>query len=515
MTKDKGNHWFRGAVLRPHFLPVTRIHLRVEVSAVREVLDWLNTHVLWGPPMVVALLTVGVFLTAVTKGMLFRRFGVLVRYTVGSLFRRKGRNPAARGAISPFQAVCTALAATVGTGNIVGVGLAIAVGGPGALFWLWVSALVGMVLKYAEVTLAVAYRTVGDDGQVVGGPMYYIEKGLGRKGMARLFAFFGWLASFGIGAGVQANALAGSLRDGFGLRADAVGVVTALLAGLVIIGGIRRIAAATRVLVPFMSLFYMVGAAVVLVRHGAAISSAFAQVFEGAFHGTAAVGGFAGASVGYACRIGMARGVFTHEGGMGSAPIAHASAATDHPARQGLWGAFEVFFDSVIMCTVTGLVILTTDSWQAFPMPQGAALCAAAFSKGFFGGGYVVYVGMVLFAFATIIAWFYYGERCAEYLSSRRQWLKTLYPFVYVLVVFGGCVAQLDAVWAAADLFNGLMALPNLAALVALSSVVGRLSKDFFRHPHHLRKDGEDFTPLLVFGRRKKSLPEEKKSCII
>ena len=397
--------------------------------------------------------------------------------------------------------MCTALAATVGTGNIVGVGLAVSVGGPGALFWLWVSALMGMVLKYAEVTLAVAYRTV-ENGRVVGGPMYYIEKGLGRKGLAQLFALFGWLASFGIGAAVQANALAGSLRDGFGLRTDAVGVVTALLAGLVIIGGIRRIAAAAQVLVPFMSLFYILGAAVVLVRYSTAIPAAFGEIFKGAFRGTAAVGGFAGASVGYACRIGMARGVFTHEGGMGSAPIAHASADTDHPARQGLWGAFEVFFDSIVMCTVTGLVLLVTDTWKVFPLPQGAALCAAAFAKGFLGGDYVVYGGMVLFAFATIVAWYYYGERCAAYLCRGRR-LQGLYPFVYVPVVFGGCVAGLDTVWAAADLFNGLMILPNLVALVALSPVVGRLSADLFQAPHRLRLRNEDFTPFLVFRRRK------------
>ena len=305
----------------------------------------LNDNVIWGIPMVVLMIGTGLFLLIVTKGVIFRHFGIVMRYTTKTLFQKKDKSQQHEGDISPFQAVCTALAATVGTGNIVGVALAIATGGPGAMFWLWLSALVGMVIKYCEVTLSVAYRTTNEKGELMGGPMYYITRGLGLKWLAVLFALFGFIASFGIGASGPAHSLATGVNSSFGIPLWAIGIVVALLAALVVIGGITRIASVTEILVPFMAIFYIVGAIVVLILNAGEIPAAFASIFHDAFTGTAATGGFLGATVMYACRIGMARGVFTHEAGMGSAPIAHATAANDHPARQGLWGSFEVFFD--------------------------------------------------------------------------------------------------------------------------------------------------------------------------
>lgn len=463
----------------------------------------LNTNVLWGVPMVVLMLGTGVFLLVVTRGAVFTRFNVVMRYTTKTLFQRRDPSEAGEGTISPFQAVCTALAATLGTGNIVGVALAVVTGGPGSIFWLWLSALAGMVIKFCEVTLSVAYRTRNERGEIVGGPMYYISRGLGKTWLAMLFAAFGFLASFGIGASVQANSLAGSVNATFGVPLPVIGLVVALLAGLVLIGGITRIAQITEKLVPFAAIFYLLGAAAVLVVNAGEIPAAIAQIFRDAFTGTAATGGFLGATVMYACRVGMSRGVFTHEAGMGSAPIAHASADTDHPARQGLWGTFEVFFDSIVMCTVTGLVILTSGLWHADPMMSEGAMSSAAFGQSIPGGQYVVTVGLMLFAFATLIAWYYYGEKCVEYLFRRAsragRVARRVYQVAYVAMVFAGCVTNLDVVWEFADCFNGLMAIPNLIALIALSPVIRRLAADFFRDPDRRRPRDADYGEMLVF----------------
>ncbi len=463
-----------------------------------QIIEALNTNIIWGLPMVVLMIGTGIFLTLLTKGVIFRKFGTLMRYTLVTLFQKKDKKELEEGAITPFQAVCTALAATVGTGNIVGVALAIATGGPGAIFWLWISAALGMVIKYCEVSLSVAYRTTNEKGEIVGGPMYYITQGLGLKWLAVLFAAFGSIAAFGIGAMVQSNSLATSIHVSFGAPTWAIGLVVAVLAGLVVIGGIRRIAGVAEILVPFMALFYIVGAIVVLIINAAAIPEAFGLIFRDAFTGTAATGGFLGATVMYACRIGMARGVFTHEAGMGSAPIAHASAANDHPARQGLWGAFEVFFDSIVMCTITALVILTSGLWHADPMMNESAMSQAAFGQAFTGGQYIVTIGLLLFAFATAIAWYYYGEKCVEYLCKGKLLVIRIYQLIYVVLIFVGCIASLDVVWEFADLFNGLMAIPNLIALIALSPVIRRLSNDLFADPHRIRPKGERFDHLLT-----------------
>ncbi len=461
-----------------------------------ELIHELNNKILWGLPMVALMLGTGIFLTILTGGAIFRKFGIVLRYTLGSLLRRRGKDAQA-GAITPFQAVCTALAATVGTGNIVGVALAIATGGPGAIFWLWISALVGMVIKYCEVTLSVAYRTTNHRGELVGGPMYYISAGLGKKWLAVLFATFGFAASFGIGASVQSNSLATGIYTTFGLSTRVIGLAAAILGALVIIGGIRRIARVTEVLVPFMALFYILGAIAVLICNAAAIPEALRSIFTTAFTGTAATGGFLGASMLYACRIGIARGVFTHEAGMGSAPIAHASADTDHPARQGLWGAFEVFFDSIVMCTITALVILTSGLWKADPQLNEGAMSSAAFGQALPGGQYIVTIGLALFAFATIIAWYYYGEKCLEFLIRDRRYLLRLYQIGYIAFIYIGCISSLDAVWEFADLCNGLMAVPNLLSLICLGPVLRRLTRDLFQDPHRLRPANGDFRRML------------------
>ena len=467
------------------------------MEAILNVIGYLNDNIVWGLPMVILMLGTGIFLTVLTKGVIFTKFHIVMRYTTKTLFRKVDKSKLEEGAITPFQAVCTALAATVGTGNIVGVALAIATGGPGAVFWLWISALVGMVIKYCEVTVSMAYRTTNEKGELVGGPMYYITRGMGKKWLAILFALLGGLASLGIGASVQANALAGGVNATFGVPTWTVGIVVAALGALIFIGGIKRIANVTEFLVPFMSILYIVGALIVLVINIDQIPTAFGLIIKNTFTGTAAMGGFLGASVMYACRIGMARGVFTHEAGMGSAPIAHASADNDHPARQGLWGAFEVFFDSIVMCTVTALVILTSGLWfDPALVGDTRAMSATAFENAFTGGQYIVTVGICLFAFATIVAWYYYGEKCVEYLSKGSKLVKLGYQIIYTAMVYVGCVASLDAVWEFADLFNGLMAIPNLIALIVLAPAIKRLSDDFFHDPDAQRPKNTDFSHL-------------------
>ncbi len=455
--------------------------------------ETLNQYIIWGLPMMVLMIGTGLFFTIITKGVIFRHFGTVLCYTLCTLFQKREIDGQKQGSITPFQAVCTALAATVGTGNIIGVALAIATGGPGALFWLWISALLGMVLKYCEVTLSVAYRTTNEKGQIVGGPMYYISYGLNKKWLALLFAFFGSAASFGIGASVQANSLTVSVNHFLQLPTWCLGLIVGTLAALILIGGIKRIALVTERLVPFMAIFYISGALLVLIINASRIPTAILAIFQDAFTGSAATGGFLGSTAMYTCRIGMSRGVFTHEAGMGSAPIAHASANTDHPARQGLWGAFEVFFDSIVMCTITGLVILTSGVWCTTPLPTEGTMSFLAFGQAFMGGEYIVTIGLTLFAFATIISWYYYGEKCVEFLFQRKQTAIQLYQLTYIIMIFIGCVTDLSTVWTFADLFNGLMAIPNLIALIALSPTIKRLSADFFQNPHYIRPKGTNF----------------------
>lgn len=464
-----------------------------------NVVVWLNDNIVWGIPMLVLMLGTGLFLTIRTRGIIFTRFGTVMGNTLKTIFKKQTNTE--EGTITPFQAVCTALAATVGTGNIVGIAVAISVGGPGAIFWMWFSAVLGMVTKYCEVTLAVAYREKNAQGEYVGGPMYYISKGLGWTKMAVIFCILAVLASFGVGNMVQANAVSGGLKSALNVPTYVTGFILALLVGLVIIGGIKRISSVAEKLVPFMAVMYIVAAIIVLIININKIPAALLMIVSDAFTGTAAVGGFIGSTMLYAARIGVSRGVFTNEAGLGSAPIAHASANTDHPSRQGCWGSFEVFFDTIIMCTITALVILTSGLWTDKSM-DGAQMSLTAFGNAIVGGQYIVSIGIVLFAFATIIAWYYYAEKALEYIAGRKA--ITIYRIVFVILVFLGSVATIDMVWELADFFNGLMAIPNLLALIALSSCIGKLTNDFFKNPKMIRPKNTSFNSFLIFKNKVK-----------
>ena len=439
-----------------------------------ELIKSLNSNIFWGTPMLTLMLTLGIYLTAATRGRLFLKFGNVLKCSISAMFG-KGEN---ENAVSPFAAVSTALAATVGTGNIVGVALAIRTGGPGAVFWMWVSAFFGMAIKYTEVALAVNYRVKNESGGFSGGPMYYMANGLGFRQLAAAFSFFGFLSSFGIGNMVQANSLSAGAQALFGLSKPICGIILSILCAAVLIGGIKRISSVAEILVPFMAFFYMLCAALVLFINRAALPRAFSDIIECAFSPASAAGGFLGASVSYSMRIGVSRGLFTNEAGLGSAPIAHAAAETNHPARQGCLGIFEVFFDTIVMCTVTALVILTSGVWQAPQSADGGLLAHAAFSAAIPLGGEIVSLGLILFAFASIIAWYYYGEKCFEFIFGKKN--ISVYRIFYVGACFFGCVLRSGAVWEAADALNALMALPNLVSLFFFFGKIREITDDFF-----------------------------------
>lgn len=432
----------------------------------------INSFV-WGPPMLLLLVGTGVYLTIRTNFFSIFKLGYVLRNTLLKIF---SKDQAGEGEITPFQAVATALAATVGTGNIAGVATAIALGGPGAVFWMWVSAIFGMTTKFGEVVLSIKYREKTDDGRFVGGPMYYIANGLNMKWLATVFAVFGALAAFGIGNMVQSNSVAASLQESFNVPPLATGLVLAVLTALVILGGIKRIGSVTEKLVPGMASIYILGAIFIIIMNGSHIPEAFSLIFASAFTKTAAVGGFAGSTLAMAVRFGVARGVFSNEAGLGSAPIAHAASTTDHPVRQGLWGVFEVFMDTIVICTLTALAILVSGLWSSGS--TGAALTTQAFDEAIVGGGYIVSIGIMLFAFSTILGWSYYGERCAEYLFGKKAIVP--YRIIWIPFVVIGAIGGLEFIWALADTMNGLMAIPNLIGVLMLSGTIIKLTKEFF-----------------------------------
>jgi len=443
------------------------------MDALTEFLGSISGFV-WGPVMLALLLGTGVYLTAGLRGMPIRRLG----YGFRQLFRGRHAGDQDRGDITPFQALATALSATIGTGNIAGVATAIALGGPGAIFWMWLTALVGMATKYAEAVLAVRYREVDERGRYVGGPMYYIKNGMGAKWkwLGAAFALFAMIAAFGIGNTVQANSVADVLETNLAIPAWLTGVVLAALVFVVIIGGIRRIAHLAEYLVPTMAILYVAVALLIILMNVTAVPAALAQIVSDAFTGTAATGGFAGAAVWAAIRFGVARGIFSNEAGLGSAPIAHAAARTNDPVRQGTIAMLGTFIDTIIICTMTALVIVLSGVWTTGE--SGAALTSAAFADGLGGGNWVVTVGLVLFAFTTIVAWSYYGERAAEYLFGVKVILP--YRFVWVAALFVGAIANLELIWLVADILNALMAIPNLIALIALSGTVFAITREYF-----------------------------------
>ena len=437
-----------------------------------ELHDRLNALV-WGAPLIIVLMGTGVFLTVWTGGVQFRRLGFAFREVLGKL--RSGRG---EGTVTPFQAVATALASTVGVGNIAGVATAIHLGGPGSLFWLVISGVFGMCTKFCEIVVAIHYRTEDRDGTMRGGAMYVLRDGLGLPWLGAIFALLTSLAAFGIGNMVQANSVADALRASYGVGVHVTGGVLMVLVALVVLGGIRRIVEVTQYLVPFMCIAYVIGASIILVLNAGEVPHAIALVFEGAFTGSAAVGGFAGATVMQALRLGIARGLFTNEAGLGSAPIVHAAAVTDHPVRQALYGIFEVFIDTFVVCVLTGLVLLTTGAWELGL--TGAALSAKGFELGLPGawGHTVVTIGVLLFAFSTLVGWSFYGETGLVYLFGAGAALP--YRIAWVIAVWFGATGSLQLVWRIADTLNGLMAIPNLVAVLGSAMLIRRLVREFF-----------------------------------
>ncbi len=433
--------------------------------------SWLNSLV-WGPLMLVLILGTGILLMIRLKAMPLTH----IRYGFRQLWA--GRAKTEEGDIPPFSALMTSLAATVGTGNIAGVATAIGIGGPGALFWMWCSALVGMATKYAEAVCAVHYREIDSAGRHVGGPMYYIKNGLGQRWvwLGIIFAICGTVAGFGIGNTVQANTVADALENTFAIDRHWSALGMMLLVGLVLIGGIRSIASVATKLVPLMAFSYLVFGLATLLLNIAEIPAAISLVIKSAFTHTAAEGGFAGASVALALQYGVARGVFSNEAGLGSAPIAHAAAATNSPVRQGTIAMLGTFIDTLVICSITGLAIVVTGEWSS--VEKGVAMSQAAFASALPFGDILVSVCLMIFAFTTILGWSYYGERCAQFLFGT----KSVYPFrvLWVLAIWVGANAGLAQVWLVADTLNGLMAIPNLIALLALSGVVVKLTKEYF-----------------------------------
>ena len=431
----------------------------------------------WGPYLLIPLLlATGFFLTLRLRGLQFTQ---LWHSLWLALVVRK--EPGGAGDISHFQALMTALAATVGTGNIVGVATAIALGGPGALFWMWMTGLVGMATKYSEALLSVRFRVPDGRGGQAGGPMYYLTNGIPGVGrvLGLAFALFASVAAFGIGNMVQSNSVADALQSAFGVPTWVSGLVMAVAAALVILGGIRSIGRFTGVFVPVMIAAYMLGCGTILVRYASEVPAAFGLIFSSAFSGTAATGGFVGAALAQAIRFGVARGIFSNESGLGSAGIAAAAAKTVEPARQALVSMTQTFIDTLVVCTFTGLAIIVTGVWNSGL--NGAPLTQAAFDTGLGSewGSLIVTVGLAMFAFSTILGWSYYGEKSVEFLFGYRS--VRPYRVVFIVAVFFGAVRSLDFVWSISDVMNGLMALPNLVGLLLLSGVIARETRDYLR----------------------------------
>ncbi|WP_435744660.1 alanine/glycine:cation symporter family protein [Microbacterium sp. PMB16] len=472
----------------------------MDLTTVQTFLETVSGFI-WGPFFLIPLLLgTGLYLTIRLGGLQFIRLGPALRL---GLITRK--DPGADGDISQFQALTTALAATVGTGNIVGVATAIGIGGPGALFWMWITGLLGMASKYSEGFLGVRFRTTDAAGEKSGGPQYYLERGIRGplgKVLGLSFAVFAVLACFGIGNMTQGNSIAQNLEASFAVPTWVTGIVLTVFAMVVLVGGIKSIGRVTAGLVPIMIIFYVLGALYILIANVGALPAAIGQIFSEAFTGTSAVGGFAGSAIIIAVQFGVARGIFSNESGMGSAAIAAAAAKTSHPVRQGLVSMTQTFIDTIIVVTCTGLVIISTGTWNEIDPATGeqlspALMTGAAFSHGLPGdwGHIIVTVGLVMFAGSTILGWSYYGERNIERLLGRRAVMP--FRIVFSLVVFVGCTVQLGVVWAFSDAMNGLMALPNLIGLLILSGLVARETKKYLENDPQLRADRDQIDAFM------------------
>ena len=452
---------------------------------------------IWGVPAMICIIGVGLLLSVRTRFIQVRKFGAALKNTIGKIF---DKTQAKDGSMSPFQAVCTALAGTVGTGNIAGVAGAIALGGPGAIFWMWCSAFLGMCTKFSEVTLAIHFREKNANGEYVGGPMYYIKNGLSKKWhfLAVLYALFGVLTVFGTGNATQVNTIVSSIHSALhnlhiidgtvDERANLIfGIFIAAFVAMVLLGGIQRIGQVSEKLVPFMAALYVILAIGVVILHISRVPAVFAMIFKSAFTPQAATGGIIG-SMFLSMKKGVSRGIFSNEAGLGTGSIAHACADTNNAVHQGMFGIFEVFMDTIVICTMTGLSIVITETWNTGL--EGVAITTAAFQKGLpfppVVASFSLMLCLVFFAFTTILGWDYYGERCLEYLFNRNKAAVTTYRWLYIICVFIGPYMTVAAVWNIADIFNALMAFPNLIALLALSGVVVKETKDFFkRHKNY------------------------------
>lgn len=441
-------------------------------ESILNLLSNIDSYV-WGLPLMLLLLGTGVFLTIRLRGI---QFTTLLHSLWLALIHRKDKTDA-EGDITHFQALMTALAATVGVGNIAGVATAIAAGGPGALFWMWITGLFGMATKYSEAVLAVKYREVDSKGNMAGGPMYYITKGLKQKWLGVIFAIFASIAAFGIGNMVQSNSVAAALNGTFGIPFVATGIILAVFTALVILGGIKSIGRVTGIVIPFMIMFYMLGALLIIIINYTEIPNVIQMVFAKAFTPQGAIGGFIGVTVKETVRFGLARGLFSNESGLGSSPIAAAAAKTKDPATQALVSMTQTFIDTIVVCSMTGFAILSSGLWKT--SLTGAELTTAAFSKGLPGqwGGYIVAIGLVFFAYSTLLGWSYYGEKSIQYLLGDRSIIP--YRVIFCLFVLLGAVIKLDIVWSFSDIANGLMALPNLIALLLLSPVIVAETKKY------------------------------------
>ena len=457
------------------------------MDKVLEIIQNVNGAIngfVWGPVMLTLLIGTGLFLSIRMKFSQFTKLGYAIKNTVGSLFKKDQHNKDESG-VSPFQAVATAMAGTIGTGSIAGIATAVVSGGPGAVFWMWISALLGMITKYSEIVLSLHFREKNEKGEWVGGPMYYIKKGIKFKWLgatlATLFAVFTMCACLGTGIATQSNSISGALNLTLGIPEIITGIVLTVIVGATILGGMKRISSINEKLVPFMAIFFVFCSVLAIIVNFKQVPQAFSLIFREAFNFKAAFGGAAGYGIMTAMRFGFARGVFSNEAGLGSAPIAHAASSAKSPVDQGLWGMFEVSFTTIIICTLSALTILTTGIWETAEI-SGAPLCIESFNAIIPGiGGIIVTLSTVFFALSTILGWAYYGEVSIQYLTNKSKKAVLIYRIIYVLMVFVGAVGSLDLIWSISETMNGLMAIPNLVGLISLSGVVTKLTKDYFK----------------------------------
>lgn len=460
-------------------------------SGLQKIIVFINDNILWGIPMIILILGVGIYLTVRNRFTQITKFPYALKNTIGKTLSGIGKkNKKKSDGISQFEAFSTAIAGTVGTGNIVGVATAILSGGAGAVFWMWLSAFVGMFTNFAENVLGIYYRKKGKNGEFRGGPMYYISEGLGWKWLAILFSVFCMFASFGMNM-VQINTIADTLNGGFSIPKWVSGVVVAIVVAMIIIGGIKRIGKITSYIIPFMCLGFILLALIIIFMNVKAIPSAFAQIFKSAFSFRSMGGGLLGYAIMRSMRYGLARGIFSNEAGLGSSVIAHSASSVKEPVQQGLWGIFGVFLDTIIICTLTALVILTSGVYTQGTDVSGAMLSQSAFTQSFGQFGTVVFSIMLpLFAFTTILSWAYYGEKSFEFIFGKKY--SMIFKVLYVALVIVGALTSVSLVWDMADFFNGLMAIPNLIALLFLGGTITRVTRNYFA-----RQKDESIEPML------------------